>query len=120
MCFFIDFSFLPLAFFINGFLLFIDWRMALCNLAVWIIMVALTRMVSLGSVLAAVSVPVAVCIFGLNVWDIPTTTVIFGTVIMAITAALVVLKHGSNIKRIFNGTESKLSFKKKKQETQEK
>lgn len=99
-----------------GFLLFIDWRMALCNLAVWIIMVLLTKMVSVGSVAAVLSVPIAVCIFGLNVWDLPTSTVIFGTVIMGITAAMVIIKHGGNIRRILNGTESKLSFKKKTQE----
>ena len=101
-----------------GFLLFLDWRMALCNLAVWIIVVVLTRMVSLGSVLAAISVPIAVGIFSFNVWGQSSSTAIFGTVVIGITALLVIIKHGSNIKRIFNGTESKLSFKKKKTQDQ--
>jgi len=97
-----------------GFLLFLDWRIGLSCLAVWIIMVVLTRMVSVGSVCASVSVPVAVCIFGLNLWQRQSReTVIFGTVLIGITALLVIIKHGDNIKRVLKGQESKLSFKKK-------
>ena len=97
-----------------GFLLFLDWRMGLSCLAVWTIMVVLTRMVSVGSVCASVSVPIAVCIFGLNLWQRQSReTVIFGTVLIGITALLVIIKHGDNIKRVLKGQERKLSFKKK-------
>ena len=101
-----------------GFLLFLDWRMGLSCLVVWIIMVILTRMVSVGSVCASASAPIAVCIFGLNLWQQDAKTVIFGTAVIGITALLVIIKHGGNIKRVFSGSESKLSFKKKPRQEQ--
>ena len=77
-------------------------------LVVWggfIILVALTRYVSLGSVWAAGSFP-----FG--------TWLVFGdpvlTVLGFMMGGLVVYMHRANIKRLLNGTESKFAFKKKK------
>ena len=73
---------------------------------------ALTRMVSLGSIGAAVLFPVLV-IFMQNtnylVKGSKISYIIFGLCL----AAIVIFNHRSNLVRIINGNENKLSFKKK-------
>jgi glycerol-3-phosphate acyltransferase PlsY len=86
-------------------LLMIDWQLALGLLGVFIIIVALTKYVSLGSIIAAALFPAAALVFGRSA-----ETVIFSGLI----AVLIVVKHHANIKRLLNGTESKFSFSKKK------
>lgn len=82
-----------------------DWRIGLLLLGVFAVIVALTRYVSLGSILAAALFPVvsAIPVFG--------KTVVF-IIFAAFLALLVVLRHRANIERIFSGTESKLGAKK--------
>ncbi|MFZ5648835.1 MAG: glycerol-3-phosphate 1-O-acyltransferase PlsY [Bacillota bacterium] len=65
--------------------------------------VLVSRYVSLGSVLAAASVPVLLTLFQYN-W----MYILFGGAICLIA----VLKHIPNIKRLIQGTESKIKFKK--------
>jgi len=83
----------------------IDWRIALVVWGGFIILVALTRYVSLGSVWAGASFPFATWF----VFNNPVLTV-FGFLL----GGLVVYMHRANIKRLLTGTENKLSFKKKK------
>ena len=85
-------------------LLLIDWPIALGLLGIFIIIVLITRYVSLGSIVAAALFPVAAIVLGRSL-----ETIIFSAVI----AALIVIKHNSNIKRLLKGTESKFSFHKK-------
>lgn len=85
-------------------LMLIDWPIALSLLGVFIIILLITRYVSLGSIIAAFLFPAAAIAVGRS-----TETIIFSTII----AVLIILKHHSNIKRLFEGTESKFSFKKK-------
>lgn len=73
--------------------------------AVWAVVVALTRYVSLGSILAAVAVPVLFAALGFS----PAHIVFAVTV-----AAAVIYKHRSNIARLRAGTESKLGRRSKK------
>ena len=82
-----------------GALLGVNWQLALIALCIVIVAVLLTRMVSLGSVLAAVSFP-AVAYF------IEPDFLYIG-IIMAI---LLIYAHRENIKRIIKGEENKLSF----------
>ncbi len=86
-----------------GVILALDWTRALAALLVFIVIVALTRYVSLGSMLAAVSYPVIDICTGHR----PLIPVIIMVVIM-------VVKHRANIKRLLSGTENKLSFSKAK------
>jgi len=72
---------------------------ALSAVAVWAAVVALTRYVSLGSILAGISLPLFMLLFGA-----PPTYVWFG---LALTAALIV-KHRANIRRLLAGTERKI------------
>src|ERR1051326_337821 len=72
-------------------------------LGVWIIVFALTRYVSLASISAAFTLPFAAWISG------KTLAMILA---MAAMAALAIYKHKPNIKRLLNGTESRISFRK--------
>lgn len=87
-------------------LVFLDWRIFLVALVLFIIAVALTRWVSLGSILGAISFPITMQIF-------------YGdarlSVVAALMAAAVVFMHRSNIKRILSGTENRFSFHSKPQ-----
>jgi len=83
----------------------VDWRVFALILSVFIITVAATRFVSLGSVLAATTFAVSFCIF---YWGDP------GLCALALlAAAFVIFRHRSNIVRLVKGTESRLSFHKK-------
>jgi len=92
-----------------GVLLMVNWKIGLICLVFAVILMALTRMVSLGSVGAAVLFPVLTLFIHTNY------TVSSGSgylVFSILLAVLVAFNHRANIKRILNGTENKLSFKK--------
>ena len=92
-------------------LVFLDWRIFLVALVLFVISVALTKWVSLGSILGAISFPVTMQIF---YGDIRLTG------IAVLMAAAVVFMHRSNIKRILTGTENRFSFHSKPQITDDK
>lgn len=85
----------------------------LVALGIFIIVVTISRYVSLGSILAALSIPFTL-IFRENILHdhIPS----YGTLLpfVAAVSLLVVFTHRKNVMRLINGTESKISFKKKK------
>lgn len=83
----------------------IDWRVALVVWGGFLILVLLTRYVSLGSVWAGGSLPFAT-------WFVYREPVV--TVLGFIIGGLVVYMHRANIKRLLTGTESKFSLHKKK------
>lgn len=68
----------------------------------WIILLLLFRMVSLSSVIVAIEYPLLCAVFYPGDW----LTIGFA----AVTAALVVWRHRTNIVRIFRREESKVSF----------
>lgn len=88
----------------GGMVLLIDWRIGLILLAIFLITVAVTRWVSLGSIIMAVMYPVLTYFFYKDFTL---------TVIAVVFAVIIIYKHKSNIKKIANGTENKLSFDKK-------
>jgi len=73
-------------------------------LAAFIVTVALTRYVSLGSMIGAALFPLVVFLM-----DEPPFMVAVGIVL----ALLIIVRHSSNIKRLLEGNEKKLSFSKK-------
>lgn len=94
-----------------GMFLVLDWRIALLCLGIFIVIVAVCRMVSLGSVLAIGCGPILVPLFGLLVDHTPVGSVIFCTVFACLVETTIVWKHKDNIKRIAAGTERKLGEK---------
>jgi len=83
----------------------LDWRIALVVWGGFILLVLLTRYVSLGSVWAGGSFPFAT-------WILYPQFVI--VVLGFLCGGLVVWKHRGNIGRLLSGTESKFSLHKKK------
>lgn len=96
---------------ILGMTLILDWRTAIVGLSVFAIVVLLSRMVSLGSIVAGISLPIATYIFRTYWYEQEWQTVIFCTVAMACVTAIAIIKHKENMKRIIAGTESKLGRK---------
>ena len=84
-------------------LLCLDWRVALAGWGAFVVLVLLTRYVSLGSVAAAASLPVSTYFVYRGAadfpWIMPLGTLIGGMVIWA---------HRANIARLVHGTENKL------------
>lgn len=82
---------------------------------VFAIAVGITRYVSLGSILAAVTLAVQVIIFG-NMGSLSYCTQDLGEAqfLTCFIAVLAIFLHKSNIKRLLTGTENKLSFKSKR------
>ena len=75
----------------------------LITLSVWLLVCGVTRFVSVASIVAGVSLPVAVWLSGGSVLMIAT----FG-----IIGALAIFKHRTNIKRLIQGTESRIGHRK--------
>ena len=96
-----------------GILLMSNWQIGLICLVFALVLMALTRMVSLGSCAAAVLFPVLTLFINDHYTVLtegkPGSAYLVYSIIMAV---IVLYNHRSNIKRILNGTENKLSFKK--------
>ena len=83
-------------------LLCLDWRIALTAWGLFLVIVLLTRYVSLGSVCAAISFPIM-------------THIVYASArldaVSALMAVLVIWAHRANIVRLVRGTESKFRFR---------
>ncbi len=86
----------------------LDWRVALLCLMLFLVIVAVGRMVSLGSVCASTYIPVLTFIFRCYVDELSFGTVVFCTVLSALNAAIIIFKHGSNMRRLAEGTERRI------------
>ncbi len=81
-------------------------------LAIFILAVAVTRYVSLGSILVCISFFIQVLIFGhMGLLGVSGSDLVEVTVICGIVAALDIFRHRENIKRLLNGTENKIKFR---------
>jgi len=81
-----------------------DWKLGLILLGLFIVIVALTRYVSLGSILVCIVFPVGAYIKG--------NGIVF-TIFATILAILAITRHSANINRLLHGTETKIGSKKK-------
>lgn len=81
-----------------------DWKLGLILLGIFAVIVAVTRYVSLGSIVASAAFPAGAAIKGNG-----PVFIIFS----AVLAILAVARHNANIKRLISGSEAKLGQKKK-------
>ena len=91
-----------------GVILMTNWKIGLICLIFALVLMALTKMVSVGSIAAAILFPV------LTIFLTDTFIVTEGSnyfIYSILLAILVAFNHRENIKRILNGTENKISFK---------
>ena len=92
-----------------GLIMMINWQIGLICLVFAIAIMAFSKMVSMGSVGAAILFPILTLFINTNFIVQESGMKYF--VFSVILAAMVIFNHRANIKRIANGTENKLSFK---------
>lgn len=89
-------------------ILMLDWKVGLIIVAFALLIMLISRYVSLASVAASVAYPLVLAAFMLGQgswnWVYFTASVLLGLI--------AILRHKANIKRLLNGTESKLGQKK--------
>lgn len=95
-----------------GILLMTNWQIGLICLVFALVLMALTRMVSVGSCAAAILFPILTLFINTN-YTVLTEGKSGSTyfVYSVILAVIVLYNHRSNIKRLLSGTENKISFK---------
>lgn len=94
---------------IAAMIILFDWRIALISIAVFAIVLFISHTVSLGSLLGSLTGTVLTAVF-----YYPTPYWWLATVLVGLMAAIVYVRHTSNIKRLLTGTENKFNFGKKK------
>ena len=77
------------------------WKVALIFMGIWILNALITRYSSVSSLLASLATPIALYWFGYVQW----------AELFALLTLIVWIKHHSNFKRLFNGSESKIGQK---------
>ncbi|WP_347713971.1 glycerol-3-phosphate 1-O-acyltransferase PlsY [uncultured Parvimonas sp.] len=88
-----------------GFIIFLDYKVAILAITVFIAIVLLTKYISLGSMLATTSaLPISYIIFCYRDTNVLLTFVFL--------AGLTIFRHKGNIIRLLNGTENKITVKK--------
>lgn len=88
----------------------IDWRIFLVEVFIFILIIIITKYVSAGTVIAAIAYPITT--FSLLTF-FKVDNALLDALFALFIAAIVIYKHKANIKRLLNGTESKIGQKKK-------
>lgn len=100
----------------------VDWRVFLICLSVFLVIFLITRIISLGSIIAAASYPIVTCLINYFADYLPAIGtpdelrfrfVMISTAFAAVIAAMVVIMHKDNIKRLIKGEEKKIRVKKR-------
>lgn len=84
-----------------GVLLALAWQGFLTFAVVWLCVAALSRYSSLAALVAAVAVPLALWVLGLNAVAL----------LFAVMSVIVFIKHEANIRRLISGTETRIGAK---------
>lgn len=87
----------------------VDWRCGIAVFAAFLIFAAISKYVSLGSIMGAAAFPTSLAFFT----DFSSRQDVMTLIIAILVAVLIIFLHRKNIVRIVTGKESRLSFKKK-------
>jgi glycerol-3-phosphate acyltransferase PlsY len=105
----------------SAMMLVLDWRIFVFAVLVFVITLLATKIISISSILAAASFPIIAFLttyydystkssgFG----ELPVSYIVVVTAFGLVFAALLIYKHKANIIRLKNGTEKKVSVKRK-------
>ena len=102
-----------------GLIFVLDWRAGILCLSTFLIIVLISRMVSLGSVIAVGLAPFVT--FAARWWldQYDVGVCVFCACMIAPVSLIVILKHSANMRRIAAGTESKIGETVKQEPTEE-
>ena len=85
----------------TGMVILVDWRIALILFVIFVLVIAVSKWVSLGSIVIAVFYPVLIIAFYQD-WLLCAVALLF--------TIIVIVAHRENIKRLIKGTENKISL----------
>lgn len=91
-----------------GVLLITNWNIGLICLVFALVLMLLTRIVSLGSIVAAILFPILIIFMPHTAYLVDGSYIIYSILL----AVLVIFNHRENVKRLLSGTENKIDFKK--------
>ena len=80
----------------------LSWKVGLASFGTFLVVISLTKIVSISSIFAAILLPIYMLIY-IGIFNHPFTIFSF------IVAIIVILKHRSNINRILKGEEPKIN-----------
>lgn len=102
-----------------GLVFVLDWRVGVLCLSAFVLIVLISRMVSLGSVIAVGLAPFAT--FAARWWldEYDVGVCAFCACMIVPVVLIVILKHSANMKRIAAGTENKIGEKVKSEPTED-
>jgi len=89
-----------------GMMLVLDFKVFGICIFIFIVVLLLTRIVSISSILAALSMPLATYVLH----SITQEQLLYSTLMSGLIAAILVFMHRKNIHRLLTGTEKKISF----------
>lgn len=98
----------------------VDWRVFLVGIGIFCIVFAITRIVSISSILGSIAFPIANFVLTYFIdysgersgyGPLPLSYVWITTAFAVLIAFILVFKHRENIRRLINGTEKKLTIK---------
>ena len=90
-----------------GILLVTNWHIGIICLVFALVLIAITKMVSVGALAAAILFPILTIFLDQISFIKPGNYIVYSIIITII----VCLNHKQNIERLLNGTENKISFK---------
>lgn len=93
-----------------GVVLMLDWKVGLIVMVIALAIMAITRYVSLGSIIGGAAFIIMEFVKAIVTGDYN----IVQLVCVVIIGGLLIIRHHANIKRLINGTENKLGAKKEK------
>jgi glycerol-3-phosphate acyltransferase PlsY len=93
----------------------LDWRVALVELVLFVLSVAITKYVSVGSICLVLGLALSYTIFAYtgSYGFVSDSLKLESCIVLALIALLAIYRHKENVKRLIAGTENKLSFKSK-------
>ena len=103
---------------LTAMLFLLDWRIFFVLLAIFLLVVAMTKYISFGSVLCSVLYPLLFNRMNKVLLTLVPHMYLCQLIAVAV-AVIVVIKHWGNLRRIFDGTESKFRFKKSRETAEE-
>ncbi len=87
-----------------------DWRSAIVALAVFLVVLLITGVISAGSILGTATVPFSTFFINRRI-DYDPNTLFLRVVLATVVAALIIMAHIPNIIRLFKGEEKRLRIK---------